>query len=810
MRCITVVVLASVLALGSVGFAQKGQATDKPDPSAKPPISLKGAEPELYVSPVYLGPRDPSQYTPYSGFFPASDSTATIDVSNTPSYDGFGAACNVRVVVPVPGGKNQWSGVGWRVRLSAFSPSYLSEIAVAVTNVNGEGYVIRPGAGDGRAGSGAYSSGGIRELCSFYRVPPIDLPDGNLYLEFFETFDDATGCGQDGNWDSGTLTFAFTNAAPFDGHTEVGDAGDLPETAQATPAGPLRAIRGRIGPNDVDMYAIFITDPQQFSARTVGTCNTALDTQLWLFDANGRGIVFNDDNGGAPQSLIDNAAGCIPGPGLYYLAISVYNRDAVGCIGAQIWADTPFNAIRCPDGDEAASRVSGWTGSTAATGTYIIELTGAVGATPGDPDDCPPLQGWDEFADGGGDAGDLPETAQSTGNQVLQVIIGQLDVDDVDMFAIQIDDPAAFSATTVGGADFDTQLWLFDSNGKGVVFNDDSGGLQSRIDNSTGCITQPGVYYLAISRYNRDAVGCDSGLIWNNSPFSTIRCPDGPESTSRVNGWTGSTPAAGQYRIFLTGARGATRGDPDDCPSGPPTQPWDENANGGGDAGDLVSTAQIVYSPTATACETRVNPITGYNDADDVDLFVICITDPANFVASTIGGATWDTQLWLFRCDGTGVVHNDDTDGSQSRIDNTPGCITEPGIYILGISRYNRDAVDANGQLLWNNTPFTGVRCPDGPGAANPVAGWTGTTSAGGPYTITLRGAYFVSQGGCQQTPSCDGDANRDGVVNDADLLIVLFQFGQSGFGLQGDVNNDGTVNDADLLIVLFNFGCGS
>jgi len=38
----------------------------------------------------------------------------------------------------------------------------------------------------------------------------------------------------------------------------------------------------------------------------------------------------------------------------------------------------------------------------------------------------------------------------------------------------------------------------------------------------------------------------------------------------------------------------------------------------------------------------------------------------------------------------------------------------------------------------------------------------------------------------------------------------VLFQFGEFGFGLQGDVNNDGTVDDADLLIVLFNFGCGS
>jgi hypothetical protein len=139
---------------------------------------------------------------------------------------------------------------------------------------------------------------------------------------------------------------------------------------------------------------------------------------------------------------------------------------------------------------------------------------------------------------------------------------------------------------------------------------------------------------------------------------------------------------------------------------------------------------------------------------------------------------TWDTQLWLFRCDGTGVVHNDDnpdaTTGLQSRIDNRTNCITQGGIYLLAISRYNRDAVDANGQLLWRDDTalLRGVRCPDGPGAANPIAGWTGTTSAGGRYVISLQGAYFVSDQGCEGGPGqCEGDATGDGRVDDADLL---------------------------------------
>jgi hypothetical protein len=52
-----------------------------------------------------------------------------------------------------------------------------------------------------------------------------------------------------------------------------------------------------------------------------------------------------------------------------------------------------------------------------------------------------------------------------------------------------------------------------------------------------------------------------------------------------------------------------------------------------------------------------------------------------------------------------------------------------------------------------------------------------------------------------------EGDVNGDGCVDDADLLIVLFNFGNAGG--QGDVNRDNIVDDADLLIVLFNFGAG-
>ncbi len=52
------------------------------------------------------------------------------------------------------------------------------------------------------------------------------------------------------------------------------------------------------------------------------------------------------------------------------------------------------------------------------------------------------------------------------------------------------------------------------------------------------------------------------------------------------------------------------------------------------------------------------------------------------------------------------------------------------------------------------------------------------------------------------------GDVNGDDCIDDADLLAVLFAFGQVG-NLPEDLNLDGIVDDADLLIVLFNFGAG-
>jgi hypothetical protein len=60
----------------------------------------------------------------------------------------------------------------------------------------------------------------------------------------------------------------------------------------------------------------------------------------------------------------------------------------------------------------------------------------------------------------------------------------------------------------------------------------------------------------------------------------------------------------------------------------------------------------------------------------------------------------------------------------------------------------------------------------------------------------------------------CGADVNRDGIVDDSDLLLVLADFGEASeglFALLTDINCDGQVDESDLSAVLFAFGssCG-
>jgi hypothetical protein len=158
-----------------------------------------------------------------------------------------------------------------------------------------------------------------------------------------------------------------------------------------------------------------------------------------------------------------------------------------------------------------------------------------------------------------------------------------------------------------------------------------------------------------------------------------------------------------------------------------------------GDAGDLPGIHQV---PAGTDPFTAIHGFfTG--DALTADMYCVEILDPMAFGATTTGGTTIDTQLWLFDMSGMGITFNDDdpAGGLQSRI--TGQFVPGPGEYLLAISAgYTYDAVNAAGQEIWLDSPYNVERMPDGPGAPGPITGWIGSPTPG-EYIIALQGASF-------------------------------------------------------------------
>ncbi|HVE48548.1 MAG TPA: DVUA0089 family protein, partial [Casimicrobiaceae bacterium] len=127
---------------------------------------------------------------------------------------------------------------------------------------------------------------------------------------------------------------------------------------------------------DADMFGIFLTGAP-FSATTVGTGGTLVDTQLFLFNALGLGVVANDDTaGGGVRSTITDA---MPTPGFYFLAISGFDRDPVSILG-EIFTDN-FPGAQDPTFPAGASPITGYNNSSG-TGTYAIALAGVRGSVP--------------------------------------------------------------------------------------------------------------------------------------------------------------------------------------------------------------------------------------------------------------------------------------------------------------------------------------------------------------------------------------------------------------------------------------------
>lgn len=162
-----------------------------------------------------------------------------------------------------------------------------------------------------------------------------------------------------------------------------------------------------------------------------------------------------------------------------------------------------------------------------------------------------------------------------------------------------------------------------------------------------------------------------------------------------------------------------------------------------GDAGSNVPGAQATG---ATSGQTLTTIMGNIINAFDGDFFYITITNPAIFSATTVGGSSLDTMLYLFMLNGDPVFLNDDAPGGGSTQSTLPaGHPFGPlaiGTYIIGISLSGAEPINAANQNLFADGVFsTDVRGPR-MGALGPVTGVREASFPGsGSYSIFLTGA---------------------------------------------------------------------
>lgn len=156
------------------------------------------------------------------------------------------------------------------------------------------------------------------------------------------------------------------------------------------------------------------------------------------------------------------------------------------------------------------------------------------------------------------------------------------------------------------------------------------------------------------------------------------------------------------------------------------------------DAGDLIGTAADVGS--------GINLITGTAHYLNVDVFKLFL--PAGlFTAEQTAGAAGDAIMVLFDANGIGLRGDDDSGTGVFPI------VTETlagGYYYLAIFGFTSfvSPVDSLAANLWIDLALESNTIPDGPGAANPWAGWAprATLASDTPYEITLSSTTVPPQ----------------------------------------------------------------
>ncbi len=163
-----------------------------------------------------------------------------------------------------------------------------------------------------------------------------------------------------------------------------------------------------------------------------------------------------------------------------------------------------------------------------------------------------------------GDSGQLLGAAQTVPTQIqggaVNAITGSLsDLNDVDLYSIELEGNQTFSATIANSSQVvDTRLFLFNSQGIGVYANDDVSrfNYQSALPASHPLTpANSGTYYLAVTSYPKIPVS-PTGEIFDLTNFTAITPPTGTGGTLPLSDWVVDGTDQGNYTINLTGLPG--------------------------------------------------------------------------------------------------------------------------------------------------------------------------------------------------------------------------------------------------------------
>ena len=236
----------------------------------------------------------------------------------------------------------------------------------------------------------------------------------------------------------------------------------------------------------------------------------------------------------------------------------------------------------------------------------------------------------------------------------------------------------------------------------------------------------------------------------------------------------------------------------------------------GGDTAGTVLTSPlniVVIAPALPACSGATVAVFGDNAFDDTASTTpqVVQSNATNTASATIQKSTW----FKFTAGATGA-YSISLCGSTGDTMLAIGTVCPSVGTTFQTLAYNDDAPSCSSGGTLNLASF--IDATNG-GATGTFAGFPLTQDlvlgqtyyiVAGSFSATVNVTSTLRIDGPPQTGSCLGDLNLDGIVNGADLGLLLGAWGACSGGTPGcigDLNLDGVVNGADLGLLLGAWG---